>query len=245
MGIVKSLTRVLGDIIFPKFCPLCDSFIDNSSFSFWCSSCWNSKIRWLNPPVCAKCGLPLSTSLASALCGRCLKEDLFFDEIRASTIYDKSLSDLIAKLKYEKRLYLLNPLAELLIKGFEKWFSREQIDLIIPVPLHVERLRERGFNQSLLLAKRLSKHIKVNLNYEALVKTRNTLPQVSLEREKRLKNLKGAFSINPNHKKVIEGKTILLIDDIITTSATIQECSKVLKKEGALMVKALSIIRTP
>ncbi|MGC8718706.1 MAG: ComF family protein, partial [Thermodesulforhabdaceae bacterium] len=158
---------------------------------------------------------------------------------------DGIVAKLITALKYAKCLFYVPPLGELLVETFSKWLSKESINLIVPVPLHIEKLKERGFNQALLLAKELAKRTGIPCSYSVLIKTRKTPPQVALRVTERKKNLRQAFAISPAAKAQIRDASVLVIDDVITTGTTINECAKSLKAVGASRVIGLSVARTP
>ena len=165
--------------------------------------------------------------------------------IRSACLYDGIVADLITGLKYGKHLTNVPILGELLEEAFLKWLREEKIDLIIPIPMHIDRLKKRGFNQSVLLAKELAERIRIPWNHSVLVKIRNTPPQVSLHKKARKENLKKAFVVNESWKPFLSHASVLLIDDVITTGTTIMECAKILKRAGATKVIGLSVARTP
>jgi ComF family protein len=168
-----------------------------------------------------------------------------YDMIRSACLYDGIVADLITGLKYGKRLANVPILGELLEEAFLRWLGEEKTDLIIPIPMHIDRLKKRGFNQSVLLAKELAERIRIPWNHSVLVKIRNTPPQVSLHKKARKENLKKAFVVNESWKPFLSHASVLLIDDVITTGTTIMECAKILKRAGATKVIGLSVARTP
>jgi ComF family protein len=153
--------------------------------------------------------------------------------------YLPPLQDAICLFKYRGRVSLAKPLAELMIAALPHPI---EIDLIVPVPLHPSRLREREFNQALLLADRLARHLAKPLVYTSLERMVPSDPQSTLSRKERLKNLRRAFSVR--RPGAIEGKRILLIDDVFTTGTTVNECAKALKGAGAEAVSVLTLART-
>jgi ComF family protein len=157
-------------------------------------------------------------------------------------LYEGTLRQGIHILKFEKKISIHKPLGDLLVNYLktEQNDLIRQIDFIIPVPLHRKRLRERGFNQAYLLALYIGRHFNIPLNLE-LKRVRFTTPQMNLRKEERLRNIRGAFEIK-NHSS-IAGKCLLLVDDIFTTGATVDECSKVLIKAGAKRVFVLTLAR--
>jgi len=159
---------------------------------------------------------------------------------RSCGLYTGKLKDIILLYKYRGFSVLGEFLAEFIIKSLGKeerlWW---ETDAIIPVPLHPEKEKERGFNQSQILAKELARWKQIKLVGGQLVKVKSTLPQTSLEAKERENNLKGAFEVRDREK--IRGKIVLLVDDVFTTGSTLQECSLALKAAGALEVRALTV----
>jgi ComF family protein len=164
----------------------------------------------------------------------CLREPPVFKRVLFYGLYEGALMEAIRLLKFSSIKRLARPLGELLA-GLEL----PEADLIVPVPLEKASLKERGFNQTLLIADALSKRCGVPLGTGVLFKIRKTPPQVGLSREERLKNLRGAFRAND-----LKGKKVILIDDVITTGATCTECSRALYRAGAKEVTAV-VLATP
>ena len=153
-------------------------------------------------------------------------------------------------LKYKGRIELARPLGSLLFAGFRQHWHPEDIDLVLPVPLHPKRMRMRGFNQSLLLVQGWPNRLKSEgfgtdravISPELLKRSKPTLPQTGLGREKRMKNLRGAFTIKDSGK--VKGRRILLVDDVYTTGATADACTGALLRAGAARVDVLTLART-
>jgi ComF family protein len=144
-------------------------------------------------------------------------------------------------LKYEKKTTLAKPLSLLTRKAFHQFWNVENIDLLVPVPLHVRRLRERGFNQAYLLARRWTRQTGIALDGLNLCRRRRTQPQTVLSRSDRQRNIRGAFALR--HPQRIQGQRILLVDDVYTTGATVNECARVLMDGGAEFVDVLTLAR--
>jgi len=144
--------------------------------------------------------------------------------------------------KYGRNVSLGKPLGRLLSNGCKGLFQESTLDGIIPVPLHPKRLRWRGFNQAVILAKQVSRLWRLPMDPFILLRSTETAPQIQLSEEDRSKNVRGAFSLNP--KKSVQGKRILLIDDIYTSGATVNECSRTLIRGGAKEVSILTLART-
>jgi ComF family protein len=161
---------------------------------------------------------------------------------RALGCYEGSLQKIIHRWKYQGKASVTPYLGEWIAERFYRYWNPHVLDLLVPVPLHRKRLRERGFNQALLLARELSHRTQIPYQVRILQKKRATPPQVQLNGEEREKGIKGAFHIT--HRDGMEGKTILLIDDVYTTGATVNECSKVLIRGGAKRVDVLTLAHT-
>ncbi|MGC8660808.1 MAG: ComF family protein, partial [Desulfomonilaceae bacterium] len=198
-------------------------------------------LRPVAKPFCNVCGLPLSTfdDLATATCGRCLTKPPPYDMARYGYYYERSVRAGITRLKFHSSLFNIRSIGELLVAAFNTHYSTARFDCIIPVPVHRKRLIGRGFNQVVCLSKRLSQATGIFLDRTALVKCRQTDPQVGLPRSKRLVNLKNAFGVN--HPERISGKRVLIIDDVSTTGTTVSEVARTLQKAGAAYVAILVV----
>jgi ComF family protein len=163
----------------------------------------------------------------------------YFTMARALGAYEGSLQEAIHHWKYEGKTNLTPFFAEWMAEGVKRYWNLYSLDLLIPVPLHIQRLRERGFNQALLLVKELSFRIGVPYRKTILQKKRPTVPQVNLSGVEREKGLRGAFHVTGKNEWV--GKSILLVDDVYTTGATVNECSKMLWRGGAKRIDVLTL----
>ncbi|GAB4538538.1 MAG: hypothetical protein Fur0020_07450 [Thermodesulfovibrionia bacterium] len=168
------------------------------------------------------------------MCSECITDEPHFEYARSYGIYEGAIEEAIKLLKYHGVKRLSRPLSDLLFS-----LPLPPVDVIIPVPLHGKRLKERGFNQSAIIGRHISRGIGMPLLINSLIRTRDTLPQVGLNAKDRKRNIKGAFSVQD--KKGIYKKRVLLIDDVLTTGSTARECSKVLKMAGAKSVYVMTI----
>jgi ComF family protein len=198
-----------------------------------CAAC-NAELPRLDEEHCPICALP---TLAGSVCGHCLKQPPPFDHTVAAFSYNFPVDKLIQALKYRDRLILVNYLAEEVTR-------RITIlpDCIVALPLHPERLRARGFNQSQLLARRISRKLKINLLPHACERVRNTPPQSSLPWKERDKNMRQAFTCKPDAR--VRGKHVAIVDDVMTTGASAGELSRALKQAGASEVSVWVVART-
>jgi ComF family protein len=168
---------------------------------------------------------------------------------RAPLVYDQTILNVVHCYKYKGKIQLAGPLGGLLLATFNCFWDKDSIDVIVPVPLHFKRLRKRGFNQVFLLIRNWKKfaaasHIDlsgVRIERNAIVRAASTSPQTGLGRKARMTNIKNAFKIQ--YKEKIKDKTILLVDDVYTTGATVNECARLLLKGGANHVDVLTLAR--
>ena len=189
--------------------------------------------------MCICCGQPFPSG-KDHLCGDCVRSTFSFVRARSLFEYSEPIRSLLTGFKFGGNLALLDTLSTLALAHDVHHIVREP-DLILPVPLHVSRLRQRGFNQSLLLAKACFSVWQERLKVDALCRIRPTVPQTALSGKARRNNLKGAFGLQ--RKELIKGQKILLVDDVFTTGATLQECTAVLVAGGADSVEAFTLAR--
>lgn len=211
-------------------CLLCGA----SSHDGLCCAACAADLPRLSAEHCPVCALP---TLAGSICGHCLKQPPPFDHTVAAFGYKFPLDKLIQALKYRDRLILVNFLAEALVQRITT-----QPDCIVALPLHAIRLRERGFNQSLLLAHQISRRVGIPLLADACNRVRNTPPQSSLPWKERDKNMRQAFACKPGAD--VRGKHVAVVDDVMTSGASIGELARALKKAGAKEVSAWVAART-
>lgn len=238
---MKLFWSALINFFLPPRCLFCGRIIDALKNIPACSSCLAALI-FFSSPKCPKCGMGLATAEGpDHLCARCLNEELNFTLARALGPYEGLLAELITRFKYQGATYLANPLGMLLADYKDEIFSFAQIDMLVPVPLHLRRLQERGFNQSLLLARVISRVHKIPVEFNVLERIRYTQPQTQLSGSERERNMRGAFRVRKNLFPA--GNNILLIDDVFTSGATVGECARVLKEAGARQVQVLTLAR--
>lgn len=216
-----------------------------------CADCWSQVEPWRGA-ACAGCGLPFPAPEregSEGLCGLCRRGEYDFDRAGSFGIYEGALRVAILQLKFHGREALGLRLGALLA---EVWVSlaeelRNPRSVIVPVPLHRSRQRERGFNQAELLARGFRQALRrgaggaLSLETDCLERSRSTKPQTSLDLETRLANVRGAFKVRQPER--VRGRQIVLIDDVMTTGATASACAAVLKRAGARSVLALTVAR--
>lgn len=241
MNIMAFNYKTAVDFIFPPTCVVCGKPFSTEKEIGMCPRCI-SQIKYIESPQCSQCGKPFYSEVsADHYCGDCLTQKRYFHRARAMGCYDGILRKAIHLLKYKLKNNLAFPLANLVADRMQSFFKEATYHLIIPVPLHPKRLRERGFNQALSLARLLSKKYDIPIDSHTLRRRKTTKPQVGLSEKDRKDNVKRAFSLL-NRNKIVD-KYILLVDDVYTSGNTVDECSKVLIKAGAHKVDVLTLAR--
>jgi len=230
------------DLFLPKSCVACEDRWPEGSESSWCGPCLE-RIPWIRSPLCPRCGRPHHKSPSSPdhLCGDCEVSRYPFDSVRSAAFHSGAVRNGIHRLKFGGRLHWVPPLVELLVRAVTREMQ-SSCSVIIPVPLHHKRLRQRGFNQAGLLARGLGKALGLEVDYGLLVRSAWTEPQTRLKREDRLHNVKGAFQVVKVGK--LQDRSVLLLDDVFTTGTTLCECATVLKEAGASEVHAITVSRS-
>lgn len=200
-----------------------------------CNGCLQN-LPWHIAPKCPQCGL-LSDG---TVCGSCLKSAPYFDATQSLFSYEYPLDRLLQHYKYQQSLHLANTFASLFSRRLLETKPDSDTDLIMPMPMHHERLQQRGFNQALEIARVISKSCQIQLDFSACQRTRLTPPQASLPLKERIKNIRGVFKCNRN----LQGLRIAVVDDVMTTGASLNELAKTLKLAGAVHVECWVIART-
>lgn len=232
------------NLLFPPICRTCKSALPSSNEPAGiCLNC-RMKISNVEQPLCETCGIALSPDLFSSgsrTCADCPSTKIHFQKARACFQYQGVAAELIKAFKFNYKTDILPFFLDALSQGFQKDFHEDNIDIIVPVPLHWTRHWRREFNQSELLASGLSEIIEIPCLPEALKRIRRTKSQSRLKRMKRITNLKNAFAVIDT--KLVSQKQVLLIDDVYTTGTTVNECSRVLRDAGAEKVFVLTVAR--
>jgi ComF family protein len=239
---VLRLWNAVLDLIYPPACCHCGGQCEGNDF---CRECL-ARIRLVRRPCCNRCGLPFATQGGeNHACGRCLARPPFFGKARAAAIYaasdppDQPLKSVLQRYKYNRDVSLAAPLARLLNRNLP--VDLAAYDLILPVPLHPTRLRWRGFNQALLLARHIAAHRNARVDPFALERVRPTQPQVDLDEQQRQRNVARAFRVT--RPELLRGRRVLLVDDVYTTGSTVNECSRSIAGAGADGVDVLVLAR--
>jgi len=221
----------LLDLLFPPLCHSCRVFIPDAGEVKLCDKCMDG-ITPIVEPICSCCGQPFATEDGiDHLCGRCILAPPPFSAARSAFRFEQTVRDLIHGFKYGRRVQLRRPLGLLAAPQLDRFVAGFAPDLILPVPLHIRRLRQRGFNQAILLAELFSTRWGIPISRNNLQRTRWTEPQVNLSAAERADNVKGAFSLaRPSE---LAGRRVLLVDDVYTTGSTVKECGRVLGQAKA------------
>lgn len=235
------LLKALLDILFPPLCHVCRTFIPDAGDVHLCAGC-TEKIRPLISPLCKVCGAPFLTEGGmDHACGGCITEPPRFAGARAAALFDGPVKELIHGLKYAGTVRFSRPLGLITAHRLAPFAAELSPDLIVPVPLHIKRLRQRGFNQSVLLAGILAGKWGLPLVRNNLRRIRWTEPQINLPADERRRNVRGAFALHD--PAGLKGKRVLLVDDVFTTGSTVNECTRVLKRAGADGVFVVTVAR--
>lgn len=229
------------DFLFPPRCILCGVHIQRSGYL--CSDCFK-QLEFIVEPCCEQCGTPfLSDSEAGEdhLCLSCREEPCLWEKGRAAFVYNEGIKKLILPLKYADRLNGLNFLAGSIWNIANPFFDNAAY--IIPVPLYKKRLRHRKYNQSALLGKKLAKRSNIPLLLLALKRIRDTQSLGHLNKQERQDLLENAFQVNLAYLKILQGKTIILVDDVMTTGSTLMACSRILLEAGVKRIFVVVIAK--
>jgi len=250
---MKSLLRAFLDAVFPPKCLVCGSLegmrppqdAGNGASTLrapcLCKPC-EAQLLPIQSPLCPQCGIPfVSRQGPDHYCGACLMETRVFRKARSFGAYRGTLMKAIQVLKYGKKAAVSWPLSQRVKECFDRHWQWDEVDLLLAVPLHGKRLRERGFNQAHLLISRWARDQGVSLDDSLLLRHRKTQPQTGLTLPARKRNVKGAFVVQKPES--VRGRRILIIDDVYTTGATVSECARVLMNAQAEYVDVLTLAR--
>jgi ComF family protein len=234
---LKQFSASLLEFFLPRMCLFCGVAVGETVPVAVCPEC-EAQIEWVASPLCTCCGVGFaSRDGADRVCGACQTDPPPFARARAATLYDGPVAQAITRFKFSRQLAFLPVM--------HHWLQRPlclelvaAADLLAPVPLHPKRIKNRGFNQSLLLAQTFP---GAPVAREMVIRTRHTAPQVGLNPKERQDNVKGAFAVTDPAR--VKDKSVLLIDDLFTTGATVKECARVLRRAGARRVEVLTVAR--
>lgn len=241
---LQSIFHAGLNMLLPPRCPSCRVRIEENGHI--CAECW-ATLSLIADPKCKVCGLPFTHEQEDLTCGACLAAPPSYDRAIAPVLYEDKGRDLVLGLKHGRLFSAAPAMARLMAGHLNRSLSEEKNCLLVPVPLHPTRLMARRFNQSQLVAEALSDQMNLPMNALALRRKRATPSQGGFKKAGRLKNVSGAFEVAEQHQPAIEDKTILLVDDVLTTGATASACAVALKKAGAgkIIVAAFARVGEP
>ncbi len=246
-SILETAAASVFSTLFPSDCRFCHTPLVKVSRLPVCDLCLD-QIQKIEGPLCSVCGQPIISALLqqqdNPCCGECVSSEPLFDKAVAYGPYDGGLRELIHLLKYDRVRPAAGVLGRMMSEAFLDLAPRfdDGEPLVVPVPLHSSRLNQRGFNQSELIARAALKLVPLGrLDGDILRRARPTETQTGLTREQREKNIRGAFRIQ--HRNLVRGRDILLVDDVFTTGTTVSECARVLKRAGADRVFVATVAR--
>lgn len=246
-AVAKNILKTLGkglDWLLPPLCPATGQEVDAHGTvapEYWAS------LRFIGKPRCEQCSLPFPNDVGGAdgalICGACLENPPRFRRGRAALLYDDASRKLVLRFKHGDQLQAIRTLVPWMMAAGGDVLA--EADVIVPVPLNRWRLLKRRYNQSALLAQGLARASGRAASVDALLRVRRTPPQAYLTKAEREKNVKGAFAVNPKRMGHILGKNVLLLDDVLTTGATLNACATALLAAGAANVDVLTVARVP
>ncbi|HEB51517.1 MAG TPA: ComF family protein [Desulfobulbus sp.] len=239
-SLASSLLAGARDLFFPAFCLGCGRQLGTGRPPLLCPDC-RAALVFSHSPCCTCCGLPFPCG-SDHLCGDCLQDLYGFDRACFAVLYSGPVPRLVQELKFLGRTTVLATMASLTVLSGAADRLTEP-DLVLPVPLHPSRLRRRGFNQSLLIARACFPNWRARIDPDLLVRSRPTVPQTSLSGRSRRRNLRGAFALRRNDR--LRNGRILLVDDVFTTGSTVRECVAVLRRAGAARIEVFTLSRSP
>lgn len=235
----KAAGRRVMDVLLPPRCLACGVIV--AADGSLCPACW-SEIGFIAPPCCARCGMPFAFDAGQgSQCGECARRPPAFERARSALRYDDASRPLILGFKHADRTHAA--------PAYAAWMARAagpmlaEADLIVPVPLHWTRLLRRRYNQAALLALALGRIAGKPAVPDALVRLRRTPSQGGLRRLGRFRNVAGVFAVHPGRRARIAGRRVLLVDDVLTTGATVEACVRALRAAGAGAVDVVTLAR--
>lgn len=241
MRLFSRLISDAADLIYPRPCPICGIRSDRAN-RYLCWSCFSS-ISWYQAGLCEVCGGFFGGEPGHRyICSACASSKPVFSRARAAARFNDDLQKVIHSFKYRKAMWLCEDLTDILEGCLRVHFETARIDAVVPVPLFHARERERGYNQSELLAEALASRIDRRCAARALRRICSTVSQTGLTAVKRRRNVKGVFEVVD--RASIYRRRVLLVDDVMTTGATLNACAEVLKKNGAAEIWAVACARS-
>lgn len=238
-GVGATMLRTAVDAVLPPRCLGCGEVVEDTGTL--CGDCW-SGLTWLAPPGCACCGYPFPYAAPDGtLCAGCTRQPPAFDRARAVFRYDDASRGLVLGFKHADETHAAPAFGRWLVRAGADLLA--DADLVAPVPLHRWRLLHRRYNQAAVLAHAVARLSGVRLAVDLLARRRHTPQQGRLSPLARRRNVRAAFALRPRWRQAVAGKRVLLLDDVLTTGATVEECARVLRRHGADAVDILTLAR--
>ncbi len=238
---MRTNVAIITDFLFPPRCANCGMFVQQHGGI--CSTCWQ-KLTFITNPYCKKCGYPFAYEChEDSICAACMQSPPLYDSHRSALRYDEGIKKLIHMLKYYDQPTALPLMAKWMAQAAADFLLKKNI-ILMPVPLHRWRMIKRQYNQAALLAKAIAKYSDGFYLLNGLIRTKNNPPQASLDRKHRLGNMHKILTINTRYTQLIRNRPVLIIDDVMTTGATINACAKALRKAGAAEIYSVTLART-
>ena len=241
---LKDALGALASVVFASPCRICGELLTNASRIPICEKCL-AGFQKIEKPMCAGCGRPFTAAgegrVDEPRCRLCRVGFYAFDCARSFAFYDEALSEAILLLKYQELTRLGDWFAERLAEIVAHVAGEWRVNVVVPIPLHVDRRRERGYNQAELIARPLAERLGIQFDSRALVRTKPRPPQLVLSRTEHWRSVRGAYAIRPAVK--VDKLRVLLVDDVLTTGATLDAGAQVLKKAGAAAIFGLTVGR--
>lgn len=237
---LQALGQWVLDGLYPPHCPSCKTGV--AAHGHLCGPCFRD-IHMIAAPFCAQCGVPFAVHMGSeALCPDCLDHVRSYKAARSALVYGEVVGILVKQLKYNDQLQGLGRFSQWMAAAVQA--QAGEVDVVVPVPLHWRRLLGRYYNQAAWLAYGLADQLQLPCQPQWVRRVRHTPPQARLSREERQRNMKRAFAVPASRHAAVAGKRILLVDDVMTTGATIEACADALKDAGAGDIYAVTLART-
>lgn len=231
------------DLVFPRYCVYCEKSRQGGG-DYLCRLCQEEMV-FIDPPYCHSCGIPADISYdfptENFECALCRKNSFAFDRARSLGPYDAALKKLISHFKFRNQPGVMNDIAPFIAEYFGKQEESQEGFHVVPVPLFFKRMKERTFDQSFLIAREVARTLSLPLANGLLRRVRDTESQAKKTKVERAKNIKGAFAVDRPDR--VAGMNILLVDDVMTTGATVNEAAKMLKRAGAGQIHVFTLAR--
>ena len=238
---LAALAGAFLDLVYPRSCQCCGKQLDALDQRYICWDCMMDN-DYIKPPYCQICGQPVEGYIDHAYqCHSCSADPKYFDHARSCALYGKTIRDAILALKYSDGLWLVPDLAGMLATGYRVHYGGADYEGILAVPLYNRKQRERGYNQAGALARELSKNLHIPFYGRMIKRVRMTRTQTKLTAAQRKTNVRRAFSVQ--QRAWLSGRRFLLVDDVMTTGATVNECARALKEAGVGRVDVLTLAR--